>query len=306
MANNGRITRGSAPRVLQFGLDKLLDDLKDVYKGKGDSIFTSIKTEKAYFELAKLAGVGLAALKGEGEAISYDSVDQAFVHRAPVYTYEKSVRITREMIKDNVYEDMLPRIAREQMKGIDANRDSILANIFNRSQTSGVIYGDGKVLLATDHPLQAGGTNANKSASDADISEDALEALKIVADAMKNDDGILGDYEVQDLIIPSALQFEAHRILKSMGRVLSADNDANALKDMGIVRNIIMWKRLTDADSFFLTTNCEDGLILARREGVFTMTSQDYATHDTILTAAERFGVTVGKHQSVVGSMGTG
>lgn len=304
MANNARITRGSAPRVLQLGLDKLLDDLKDVYKGKGDAIFTTIKTEKAYFEMMKLAGMGLAALKGEGEAITYDSVDQNWVYRTPVHAYEKSARITREMIKDNLYEDLLPRIAKEQMKSIDANRDTILAAVFNLAETSSRTYGDGKVLLATDHPLQAGGTNANKSSADSDLSEDSIEALKIVADSMKNDDGILGDYEIQDLIIPSALQFEAYRVLKSMGRVATADNDANALKEMGIVRNIIMWKRLTDTDSFFLTTNCEDGLILARREGVFTQTSQDPYTYDTILSACERFAVTVGKHQSVVGSMG--
>ena len=304
MANNARITRGSAPRVLQLGLDKLLDDLKDQYIGKGDSIFTEIKTEKAYFELMKLAGMGVAALKDEGEAITFDSIDQAWVYRVPVYDYEKSARITRNMIKDNLYEDLLPRIAKEQMKGINTNRDIIQANIFNRAETSGVTYGDKSVLLATDHALQAGGTNANKSTSDADLSEDSLEALKIVADAMLNDDGILGDYELQDLLIPSALQFEAHRILKSMGRVATTDNDTNALKDMGIVRSVIMWKRLTDSDAYFLTTQCEDGLILARREGIFTQTAQDSDTYDTKLSACERFAITVGKHQAVVGSMG--
>lgn len=304
MANNGRITRGSAPRVLQLGLDKLLDDLKDVYMGKGDAIFTEIKTEKAYFEMMKLAGMGVAALKGEGEAITYDSVDQNWVFRVPVYDYEKSARITRNMIKDNLYEDMLPRIAKEQMKGINTNRDIIQANILNRAETSGYTYGDGQVLLSVSHPLQAGGVNANKSATDADLAEDSLEALKIVCDNMLNDDGILGDYELTDLIIPSALQFEAHRILKSTDRYNTADRSTNALNDMGVVKNIIKWKRLTDTDAFFLKTDCEDGLILARREGVFTQSSQDPFTFDTILSACERFAITVGKHQSLVGSMG--
>lgn len=304
MANTSRITRGSAPRVLQLGLDKQLDDLKHAYVGKGDAIFESRKTDKAYYEMMKLAGMGVASLKGEGEAITYDSVDQNWVFRTPVFTYEKSARITREMIKDNLYEDLLPRIAKEQMKAINTNRDILQANILNRAETSGVTYGDGIVLLSVSHPLQAGGLNANKSSSDQDLSEDSLEALKIVADNMKNDDGILGDYEPQDLIIPPALQFEAHRILKSMGRVATADNDANALKDMGVIRNVIVWKRLTDTDAFFLTTNCEDGLILVRREGIYTQTSQDPFTFDTILSACERFAVTVGKHQAIVGSMG--
>ncbi len=304
MANNSRITRASAPRVLQLGLDKILDDLKDVYKGPGDSIFTAQQTEKAYLEIMKLAGMGLASIKGEGEAITYDSLDQAWIYTLPIVTYEKSARITREMLKDDLYENLLPRIGREQMKAIDVARDTIEANIFNNAFLSGVTYGDGSVLCATSHALQSGGTNSNRLASDSDISEDALENMKLLADGMLNDDGILGDYEIQDLLVPKELQFEAHRILKSMLRSSSADNDANALRDMGIIKNIIVWKRLTDTDAFFLTTNCEDGLILARREGIFTQSSQDPFTFDTILSAAERYAVGVGKHQSVLGTPG--
>lgn len=304
MANNSRITRASAPRVLQLGLDKLLDDLKDAYKGDGDKIFTTTKTEKAYYEIMKMAGMGLASIKGEGEPITYDSVDQAWIYALPIVTYEKSARVTREMLKDNLYEDVLPRIAREQMKAIDVARDTIESNIFNNAFTAGITYGDGSVLCSTSHGLQSGDTSSNRLAVDSDLSEDALESMKLLADSMKNDDGILGDYEIQNLLIPSALQFEAHRILKSMGQVYSADNTTNALKDMGIVKNIITWRRLTDSDAFFLTTNAEDGLILARREGVFTQSSMDPYTFDTILSACERYAVGVGKHQSVLGTPG--
>lgn len=304
MANNSRITRASAPRVLQLGLDKILDDLKDVYKGPGDSIFTAQQTEKAYLEVMKLAGMGLAAVKGEGEPISYDSTDQAWIYTLPIVTYEKSARVTREMLKDNLYESLLPRIGREQIKAIDTARDTIEANIFNNAFLSGVTYGDGSVLCSTSHTLQSGDTNSNRLATDSDISEDAIESMKLLADGMKNDDGIVGDYELQNLLIPKELQFEAHRILKSMGRVATADNDTNAIREMGIVKSVVMWKRLTDTDAFFLTTSCEDGLILARREGIFTQSSMDPYTFDTILSAAERYAVGVGKHQSVVGTPG--
>lgn len=304
MANTSRITRASAPRVLQLGLDKILDDLKDVYKGPGDSIFTAQMTDKAYLEIMKMAGMGLASVKGEGEPISFDSVDQAWIYTLPIITYEKSARITWEAVEDNLYEDYLPRIAREQTKAIDTSRDTIEANVFNNAFTAGVTYGDGSVLCSTTHALQSGGTNSNRLTVDSDISEDSIESAKLLADAMVNDDGILGDYELQDLLIPSTLQFEAHRILKSMTRVGTADHDANALKDMGIIKNIILWKRLTDTDAFFLTTNCEDGLILARRKALFTKSSMDPHTFDTLLSAAERYAVGVGKHQCVIGTPG--
>lgn len=304
MANSSRITRASAPRVLQLGLDKVLDDVKDVYKGPGDSIFEAQTTKKAYLELMKLAGMGLASQRGEGEVITYDSVDQAWIYTLPIVTYEKSARITWEMIEDNLYENLLTRIGKEQMKAIDVARDTIEANVFNNAFLSGVTYGDGSVLCSTTHGLQSGDTNSNRLTTDSDISEDALENMKLLADGMKNDDGILGDYEIQDLLVSKENQFEAHRILKSMLQVNSADNTTNALRDMGIIRNIIVWRRLTDTDAFFLTTSCEDSLILARRKEFFTQSSQDPYTFDTILTAAERYAVGVGKHQGVIGTPG--
>lgn len=304
MANSGRITRAQAPRVLQLGLDRVLDDLKDVYKGPGDKLFEVVSTKKAYYEMLKMSGMGLAAVKGEGEAIQYDSRDQAWVYTMPIVTYEKSARITYEAIEDNLYEDQISMCAKEMQKAIDVARDTIESNIFTDAFTSGVTYGDGAVLCATSHTLQSGATNSNRLATNSDLSEDSLEAMKILADAMKNDDGILGDYEPKDLLIHPSNQFEAHRILKSMGRVATADNDANALKDMGVVRNIVVWRRLGDSDAFFLTTNCENGLILARRQGVMTRSAQDPYTFDSIVTAFERYAVGVGKHQAVIGTPG--
>ena len=37
------------------------------------------------------------------------------------------------------------------------------------------------------------------------------------------------------MIIPSALQFTADRLMNSAGRVGTADNDINALRNMGMI-----------------------------------------------------------------------
>jgi hypothetical protein len=303
MANSTIMTTGLAPRALQGILDRVIEDSGDAYKGPGDSIFSVINTKKGYVEAMKMAGMGLAAAKDEGAVITYDSRNQAWTYGLPVVTYEKSCRITMEAIADNIYEDQLSEAGKELVKSIDAARDTVEANIFNDAFTSGVTYGDGSVLCATNHALQAGGTNSNRAGTDSDLTEDALELAAIAIAAFKNDDGIVGDYSVQDLLIHPSNMFEAHRILKSIGRVNVPDNDTNALKDMGIVRKIVSWKRLSDSDSFFLTTNC-DGLILARRQGITTRSSQDNSTLDTLLTAYERYGVGVFKHQAVYGVNG--
>jgi hypothetical protein len=299
MANNGRVTRGSLPRTLQYGLDVILDQAGKDYKGMGDRIFSEIKTDKAYYEFMQMAGTGVAARKGEGESITWDSIDQSWVFRSPVYTYEKSIRITREMIRDNVYEDLLPRAGREQLKSLAYARDIAQANIINNATTSGVTYGDGVVLASTSHPIQAGGNNSNRLAVDADLSEEALENMVILIDNFVNDDGLKSNYAPRRLIVPTALRFEAKRILKNPDRPATADRDINVLHMEGDIPEVCVWKHLTDADAFCVQTNAEDGLMTVRREGIFTMSSQDFDTYDTKLTAAESYAVTVGDHRSV-------
>ena len=46
------------------------------------------------------------------------------------------------------------------------------------------------------------------------------------------------------LIIPSELQFTADRLMKSEGRVGTADNDINAIKNMGMVSQGLYCKPL--------------------------------------------------------------
>jgi hypothetical protein len=305
MAQNGRITTGNIPRMLQYGLDKILDQMGKDYKGIGDKVFSEVKTDKAYYEMLQIAGMGIAGTKGEGEAITnWDSIDQNWVFRVPVQTVEKSARITREMIKDNVYENLLPRIAKEQLKALKHARDLSQANILNRAFTSGYTYGDGSVLCATNHAIQTGGTNSNRLAADQDLSEDSLEQMILLIDNFVNDDGLKSDYVPTRLVVPSALRFEAKRILNNTARPATADRDINVINMEGDISELVIWKRLTDPDAHFLQTDAEQGLITIRREGVFTMSAQDFETYDTKLTAAERYVNSAGDHRGIVGTPG--
>lgn len=304
MANNGRMTRSNAPRVLQLGLDAIIDQEGKDYKGMGDSLFQEVSTEKAYYEFMQMAGTGIATDLGEGEAISYDSMDQHFVFRIPVVNVEKSMRISRNAIKDNLYEAWLPQMARQQLKSLAHTRDIKQANILNRAFTVGVTYGDGSVLCSTSHALQSGGTTSNRLAVDADLSEDSLEAMSILVDGILNDDGLVSQFETQDLWVPTALKFEATRIVKNADRPATADRDINAMYSQGTIKNIRVWKRLTDSDSYFVTTDAEMGLLMVRREGIFTQSSQDPYTFDTILSACERYQPSVGDFRKVVGTPG--
>lgn len=286
MANSGKMNTGSTPRLLQLGLDKQIDHFMRNYKGMGDMVFKTINHDKGFFEAAQFAGMGLAALKGEGEPISLDSIDQDWVYRWTVYTYAKAARITMEQIQDQQYEELLPKIGQQQGQSLADTRDTLQANVLNGLFAA--VGPDGQYLADNDHPIQAGGTGSNL-ASAATLSEDAIEQLVILADRIKNPNGIVGNYQTQDLIVPTALRFEADRIVNSKYRSSSADNDISAIYSQNVIKRVLPWKRLSSNTAFFLTTDAKDGFTCVRRSGVQTDSFKEPTTLDVIVTAYERY-----------------
>lgn len=261
MAGSGRMNTGTLPRQLQLGVDNTIKHDKNNYLGVASQVFKVIANHpKAYYEQVQLAGMGLAGVKGQGEPIiSYDSVDQDWVYRQQLITYEKSARVTMEAIRFNLYEDLIPLISKEIKKGVDYRMDWDCADILNNAFTT--TGPDGKVLCATDHPVA--NTTVSNTVS-ADFDEDALEQLVILIHKFKNPDGLESMYEPMNLVYPIDLEFEVKRVLGSQYRPASADNDINALAAYGSIKNSIVWKRLTDTDAFFVTTNAENGLKLVK------------------------------------------
>lgn len=302
MANSGRMTSGSLPRLLQLGIDKQIDHFNRTYKGKGDMLFKSVPADKGFYEIVQLAGTGLASVKGEGAPVEMDSVDQDWVYRPTIVTVAKGARFTMESIKDNLYEDLIPLMGKEQAKSLNATRDTLQANILNGIFAS--TGPDGVYYASASHPLQAGGTTSNLVSSPVSLSEDSIEQMAILAANLKNPDGLVSDVETKDLVVPTALWFEATRIVNSKYRVSSADNDISAINNQSVVGNVIVWKRLSSSTAHFLTTNSDNGLMIARRQGVETKSSEEHNTFDVIISAYERYINFIGDFRGIICNAG--
>ena len=121
--------------------------------------------------------------------------------------------------------------------------------------------GDGKALLATDHPLTNGGTFANEPSTAADLNETSLEDALIKIAGFVDERGLIIALRGMKLIIPRQLQFVAERILNSNLRPGTADNDANAMRNMGMLpQGYVINDYLTDTDAFFIKTDAPNGL----------------------------------------------
>lgn len=303
MANASRNTTGNLRRLLQYGVDTIAKQVEHEYDGKGDKLFKSVSTDgKGFYEIVQLAGMGLATIKGEGDDITTDSVDQDWDARFPVTVYQKAGRISMEAIEYNVYEDPMKMIAHECMKANKYNRDYQQANVLNLSTvTNGP---DGVPLLSTAHPLQAGGTNSNRLSPDLDLSEDAVEAAVILIDNFYNPDGLQSMYESKQLIVPVGLKYVAERICGSKYRTATTDNDIQALNNRGDIEGYTMWKRLTSQSTWYVTTDAENGLLTAEKKGFTTKISEDPFTFDTIISIHTIFKALFANYRCIAGSVG--
>jgi len=304
MANSGRHTTGSIPRALQYGVDDFVKHFQKMYGTVGEQIFTKKDSDKGFYESVMLAGMGQASRKGEGSAITYDSIDQESNTRWAVHTYVKAARLTMESIEDNVYQDLLPMYAKGIAQSLVYTKDEQRAAILNNAFTSGETGPDGKVLCAGDHPLQAGGTSSNVLATAADLSEDALEAASILVDNFLNPDGLKSMYNAKKLVVPTALKYEACRIMKGKYQIDSANRNVMAINESGDVDGYLVWKRLTDNDAWFLTTDADDSLIEVSRKGLQRKEHNDPYTYDMVVSIYERYRMLFNDWRGIVGTPG--
>ena len=91
-------------------------------------------------------------------------------------------------------------------------------------------------MFSTAHPTIVSGTDvANTLSTQADLNETSLEQALIDIAAFTDERGLKVAARGVKMIVPSANQFNAERLLKSQGRTGTADNDINAVNSMGMI-----------------------------------------------------------------------
>lgn len=212
--------------------------------------------------------------------------------------------VTREAFEDDLYDVVGQRKAQGLAFSMRQTKEIVGANVYNRAFTAGYTGGDGVTLLNSAHPNVAGGTWSNVLATAADLSEASLEQACIDIAGFTNDRGLRIAVRPTSLIIPRQIMFEAHRILKSDGRVGTDLNDPNALKDMGLFQNVIVNHYLTDADAWFLRTNIPQGMKHFERRGDKFDMDNDFDTENAKFKATGRYSFGWTDPRGLFGSAG--
>ena len=299
------ISRQQLAKELEPGLNALFGLEYKNYENQHSEIFDKESSDRAFEEEVMLSGFGTAGVKQEGSAVGYDDAQETFTSRYTHETIALAFSITEEAIEDNLYDSLGSRYTKALARSMATTKQVKAANVLNNGFSSSFPGGDGKELFATDHPT-LNGTVSNELATSADLNETSLEQALIDIAALTDERGLKIAARGVKMIIPSALQFTAERLMKSSLRVGTADNDTNAIKSMGMIpQGYVVNNYLTDTDAFFIKTDVPNGMKYFERAALKTAMEGDFDTGNMRYKARERYSFGFSDFRGIFGSPGT-
>ena len=284
------ISRSQLLKELLPGLNALFGMEYKRYGEQHKEIYETESSDRSFEEETKLSGFGTAPVKAEGSAIAYDNAQEAWSTRYNHETIALGFSITEEAVEDNLYDSLSARYTKSLARAMSYTKQVKAASVLNNGFDGNFAGGDGVALFSTAHPTVGGGTNSNTAAVQVDLNETSLEAAVIQISAWTDERGLLIAAKPKKLVIPPALMFVADRLLKTDARVGTADNDINALKNMGsIPGGATVNHFLTDTNAWFLTTDVPNGLKHFVRTPMSTSMDGDFDTGNVRYKARERY-----------------
>ena len=299
------ISRSQLVKELEPGLNALFGLEYNRYDNEHAEIFITETSDRAFEEEVMLSGFASASAKSEGAPVVFDDATEAYTSRYTHQTFALAFAITEEAIEDNLYDRLAARYTRALARSMSQTKQQIAADVLNNAFSPAVIGGDGVELCSTAHPLANGGTFSNELATSADLSETSLEQSLIDIAAFVDERGLKIALQGIKLIIPKELQFTAERILKTPNRVGTADNDINAILNMGMVpQGYRVNHFLTDTDAFFIMTDAPNGLKHFVRSPIKTAIEGYFDTGNVRFKARERYSFGFSDARGIFGSPG--
>lgn len=284
------MNRAQFKKNLQDGLNTVFGLEYRRYPEEWRSMFDVENSGKAYEEDVLMSGFGAAPVKAEGAGVAYDAGAEEWTARYTHETIALAFAITEEAEEDGLYGSLGNKYSRALARSMVHTKEIKGANVFNNGFDSDYKGGDGVELFSLVHPLANGDTLANELATPADLSETALEDALVAIHKFKDERGIPIAAQARKICVPTDLEFNIHRILYSVLRPGTADNDPNAMRAMGMFPDgVAVNHRLTDTDAWFIKTDQPDGLKHLVRKRIKRKVEGDFETGNMRYRARERY-----------------
>lgn len=250
----------------------------DQYPDETKEIFKTSNSDKKFEISVDMSSFGEAVNRADGEPIPYDSMQELWKTTTVMQTIQLAYSITQDVNEDDQYGDVLKRCTSAMAFAFATKKNRDGAAILNNGFSSSYLGGDAVPLFSTGHPL-VGGTFSNRPTTGADLDESSLEAaitaIGQFVDARGNPIGA----KSTKLIVPTSLQFTADRLVNTVLRVGTTDNDINAIKNMGMLpEGYTVNHYMTDSNQFVVKTNVPNGFVFYDRIGLTYDKEGDFET----------------------------
>ena len=299
------ISRGQLVKELEPGLNALFGLEYKRYENQHAEIYTTESSDRAFEEEVMLSGFAQAQVKPEGSGVTFDNAQETYTARYSHETIALAFSITEEAIEDNLYDRLASRYTKALARSMANTKQVKSVNpLINGLPSGSFTSGDGVSLFNTSHPTVSG-TVSNTLSTAADLNETSLEQSLIDIAAMTDERGLKIAARGVKMIIPSELQFTAERLMKSQGRVGTADNDVNAIVSMGMIpQGYRVNNFLTDTDAFYIITDVPNGMKYFERSPIKTAMEGDFDTGNVRYKARERYSFGVSDFRGIFASPG--
>jgi phage major head subunit gpT-like protein len=299
------ISRNQLVKELEPGLNALFGLEYKQYENQTSEIYTTESSDRAFEEEVMLSGFASARVKPEGSGVAFDNAQETFTARYTNETVALAFAITEEAIEDNLYDRIASRYTKALARSMASTKQvKGVAPLNNGMPTGTYLSGDNVTLFNGSHPTLAG-TFSNTLATAADLNETSLEQALIDIAAMTDERGLKIAAKGTKMIVPSALQFTAERLMKSQGRTQTADNDINAIRSMGMIpQGYSVNNYLTDSDAWFIITDVPNGMKHFNRAPLTTKMEGDFDTGNVRYKARERYVFGVSDPRGIFASPG--
>ena len=301
------ISRAQLVKELEPGLNALFGLEYKRYDNQHAEIYTNESSDRAFEEEVMLSGFANANVKVEGSGVNYDQSQETYTARYTHDTIALAFAITEEAIEDNLYDRISSRYTKALARSMSNAKQVKAAAPLNNGLPSvdGFDSGDGVSLFNTSHTTVSGTNVKNTLTTQADLNETSLEQALIDIASFTDERGLRVAAKGVKMIIPSANQFSAERLLKSQGRTGTADNDINAVASMGMVpQGYRVNNFLTDTDSWYIITDVPNGMKMFTRAPLTTSMEGDFDTGNVRYKARERYVFGVSDYRGVFASPG--
>lgn len=308
--------RGMMPKSLVPGVHEFVGMSYGNTPEEHAPLYEILKTNRAWEEEVMLSGMGGAEDKAEGQAVTFDDIQETWTARYTVSTVAIGFAVTKEAFDDDLYDNIARAKAQELGQAMADTKQVKAAALFNRAFNASYTGGDGKPLCSSTHPTSGGVDFDNAYA--ADFAESALEDISIAVSLMTNDRGILKSASMKSLHIPAQLEFVANKILKAeysgtsqalIKNAAGSDNVGGLLMQPNMVGSrlpggVHINRRFTDPDAWFIRTSVLNGTKMFVREGLAGSEDVDFLTDNMLFKFRERYGFGWTDFRQWVGSEG--